>query len=352
MAFGLQHCDTNNKRRVIVALPQTSIIDQNAYQFKQIFGNDSVLVHHSQISSVSESESGEVLRANLAIENWDAPIIFTTTNQLFQSLFSRKKRDLRKLHNLTNSVIILDEFQKLPLHVLKPIFNILHTLRTHFGVTVLLTSATPYSYEALQQFRVIDEPPQEINTKGIRADTRVTYTKEEAPFTVDKLADELVKHQFVLCIVNTKKRARDVYNAVRQRTEKNVFHLSKAMCPHHLLKTIEQIKNLKKNTPVIVIATSIVETGVNFDFPVVYRELAPLASLIQAAGRSNRNFNYTVGKFVIFSFDEPTFVSEEYQLATEQTVAFLDHYGLDCLKDPTSFHLYDRALFAATVIED
>lgn len=160
MGYALTHAKEHHKTRVIVAIPYTSIIEQNANEYKQIFGESSVLEHHSQMELNEEDEKHSSTK--LAIENWDCPIVVTTTVQLFESLFSNRPSKCRKLHRITNSIIILDEFQKLPTHLLKPIFAMLDILIKKFNVTVLVSSATPLSFDRLDLFGNLENSPVEI----------------------------------------------------------------------------------------------------------------------------------------------------------------------------------------------
>lgn len=294
IAYGLEHIKHFNKKRIIVALPLVNIIDQTAKVYKEVFGAEAVLEQHSQMSYVDDT--GEAMeRAKLAAENWDSyPIIVTTTVELFESLFSNRTSKTRKLHRLADSVIILDEFQKLPIHVLAPIFESLHTLMTYFNVTVVLCSATPLSFDNAQLVGNMGKPvgiweQNDCLFKEMRR--RVEYVRLPEPVTALQLSEMILEQRQALCILNTRKDAYRVYRQVKlhKAGDEKVYHLSNRMCPDHRLKVITQIKkDLQNKLPVLVIATSLVEAGVDLDFPVVYRAISPLDSIIQAAGRANR----------------------------------------------------------------
>ena len=296
--WALHHAVKHRQRRIIIAIPYTSIIVQTASTLKAIFGEENVLEHHSNLNpeDIKNKELRE--RLQLATENWDYPIIVTTNVQLFESLFSNKRSDCRKLHNIANSVIILDEVQTLPIGFYEPIIDTLDTLKRVFGVSVLFTTASqpiltgkivgsnPFvSFEALPTVQEIIPSEAQLHDKLRRVDLKFM----ERAQTYDEIANELAKHQKVLCIVNTRKDAKEMFD----RLPKNglCLHLSRMMCPAHVDATIRQIKDALKNRndePIRVVATQLIEAGVDIDFPVVYRQAAGLDSILQAAGRCNR----------------------------------------------------------------
>ena len=284
--WALHHAVKNNRQRVIIAIPYTSIIVQTAATLKGIFGEDNVLEHHSNINPEDIKDEELCERIQLATENWDYPIIVTTNVQLFESLFSNKRSDCRKLHNIVKSVIILDEVQTLPLGFYKPIVHTLDTLQRVFGVSVLFTTAS-----------------------------QPILFMEEAN-TYDEIAKELAKHQRVLCIVNTRRDAKELYD--RLPKEGVCLHLSRMMCPAHVSDTIGHIKEALKNqdnSPIRVIATQLIEAGVDIDFPVVFRQEAGLDSILQAAGRCNREGKQRLCTTYVFSLGKehplpPGFISQ------------------------------------------
>ncbi len=303
MAFALRHANLQNKRRIIYVIPYTSIIEQTAEQFRAIFG-DAVLEHHSNLE-VSEA-SKEDARSRLACENWDAPLIITTTVQFFESLFASRTSRCRKLHNIAQSVVILDEAQLLPADFLKPILEIMRELQDNYGVTFVLSTATQPALGPHQNmdFNFSGLPGlREIIPPSFNLYERLQRTKVEnlegltTPLSWESLASRLKGHESVLCVVNRRDDARELWEKMPAGT----FHLSALMCGAHRSARIAEIKaNLKEKKPTRVISTQLVEAGVDFDFPVVYRALAGLDSVAQAAGRCNREGEMKQGMVYIF----------------------------------------------------
>jgi CRISPR-associated endonuclease/helicase Cas3 len=290
MAFALEHARCQNKQRVIYVIPYTSIIEQTAGIFREIFG-ENVVEHHANL----DPDKDEDARSRLATENWDAPIIVTTNVQFFESLFAARTSRCRKLHNIVNSVVILDEAQLLPPEFLQPVADVINLLAVHYGVTFVLSTATQPKLESfhsvgVQPFRGLDSVCEIIDDPDVLYDAleRVEVHVPNdltTPCSWDSLADELVQHPNVLCIVNRRDDARRLYQLMPEAT----LHLSALMCGEHRSRVIADIKaRLKRKEPVRVISTQLVEAGVDLDFPVVYRALAGLDSIAQAAGRCNR----------------------------------------------------------------
>jgi CRISPR-associated endonuclease/helicase Cas3 len=291
MAFALHHAVKQNKRRVIYVIPYTSIIEQTADQFRAIFG-DAVIEHQSNLD-VSDPTKDNA-RTRLAAENWDAPIIVTTSVQFFESLFASRTSRCRKLHNIVNSVVILDEAQLLPPDFLKPILQTLTELQKNYGVTLILSTATQpalgphksfdFNFEGLPGMTEIVKDPDDLHVQLKRVEVTLPPDLTQ-PTTWDDLANELMYHPSVLCIVNRRDDCRDLWN----RMPSGTFHLSALMCGAHRSVRIAEIKEqLKQSMPTRVISTQLVEAGVDLDFPVVYRALAGLDSIAQAGGRCNR----------------------------------------------------------------
>jgi CRISPR-associated endonuclease/helicase Cas3 len=309
--WALHHAVKNNLQRVIIAIPYTSIIVQTAAILKRIFGEDNVLEHHSNVNPEDIKNKDLRERLQLATENWDYPIIVTTNVQLFESLFSNKRSDCRKLHNIVKSVIILDEVQTLPLGFYKPIVNTLNTLQRVFGLSVLFTTASQpilsgrieganpmASFDALPSVHEIIPTEVRLHDKLRRVELQFL----EGTRSYDDIAEELSKHQKVLCIVNTRRDAKELYE--RLPKEGICLHLSRMMCPAHVSATIGQIKDAimtPSNQPVRVIATQLIEAGVDIDFPVVFRQEAGLDSILQAAGRCNREGKQKICTTYVFS---------------------------------------------------
>ncbi len=302
MAFALAHARHHGKRRVIHVIPYTSIIEQTAAVFREIFG-DAVIEHHSN----AETDPGrETSRSRLACENWDAPVIVTTSVQFFESLFASRTSRCRKLHNIVDSVVVLDEAQLLPPAFLQPILDVLNLLVRHYGVTIVLSTATQ---PALSTKTYFDRTVRGLDgVREIMADPDALYRNLdrvtvqlpddwETPVTWEALATELSGHDSILAIVNTRRHARELHRLM----PKGTLHLSALMCGAHRTEVIGTIKKrLERKEPTRVISTQLVEAGVDVDFPVVYRALAGLDSIAQSAGRCNREGHLERGRVVVF----------------------------------------------------
>ena len=323
--WALNHAVKNHLHRIIIAIPYTSIIVQTAATLKSIFGEENVLEHHSNVNPDDIKDREQRERMQLATENWDYPIIVTTNVQLFESLFSNKRSDCRKLHNIVKSVLILDEIQTLPLNFYKPIVHTLDTLCRLFGTSFLFTTASQpvltgriegtnpsVGFDALNSVHEIIPADAMLHDKLRRVELDIN----ETPKSYDEIATELAKHQRVLCIVNTRRDAKELYE--RLPKEGICLHLSRMMCPAHVAATIKHIeRSLKENSdsPIRVIATQLVEAGVDIDFPVVYRQEAGLDSILQAAGRCNREGKNGICTTYVFSLGKehplpPGFISQ------------------------------------------
>ena len=293
MAWALVHALKYNKTRIIFAIPYTSIITQTAQIYRSIFGDDNVIEHHSNID-----ENTNTQERKLAAENWDAPIVVTTNVQLFESLFANKTSRCRKLHNLVNSIIILDEAQMLPPEFLNPILTILKGLVDNYDVSVMFSTATQpaltgkvggkgqFAFEGIGS-ESVREVVQNVEELALNLKRVAIELPQNINETVDWLAiaNELQQYEQVLCIVNTRNQCRELNELMPEGT----LHLSRLMCTAHIMDVIDEIKQrLKENKPVRVISTQLIEAGVDIDFPVVYRAIAGLDSIAQCAGRCNR----------------------------------------------------------------
>lgn len=303
MAFALHHAVKHAKRRIIYVIPYTSIIEQTADQFREIFG-EAVIEHQSNLDVSDPAKDNE--RTRLACENWDAPVIVTTSVQFFESLFASRTSRCRKLHNIVNSVVVLDEAQLLPPEFLNPILYILRELQKNYGVTFLLSTATQpalgpqqsdFKFEGLPSMVEIMDNALELHKQLKRVEINVPADLN-TPTSWDALAAELTKYQSILCIVNRRDDCRELWSKMPEGT----FHLSALMCGAHRSERIKEIKRrLQDGIPTRVISTQLVEAGVDVDFPVVYRALAGLDSIAQAAGRCNREGRLPdKGKVVVF----------------------------------------------------
>lgn len=314
LIWAIRHALHNGMHRVIIAIPYTSIIAQTAYILKHIFGENAVLEHHSNFDPQSIRNSNLRHKAKLATENWDYPIIITTNVQLFESMFSNKPSDCRKLHNIVNSVIILDEVQTLPTDFLQPIVDSLKSYNNMFGVSVLFTTASQPLLSGIIEgcnpqtcFSGI-ENIREIIPRGFALHDklrRVNIDFDNTGHSYDEIAQELIRHKIVLCIVNTRRDAQEIFK--RLPNEGLTIHLSRMMYPKHVTQTIIKLKHaLAENSDKVirVIATQLIEAGVDIDFPVVYRQEAGLDSVLQAAGRCNREGKFDSATTHVFSLNK------------------------------------------------
>jgi CRISPR-associated endonuclease/helicase Cas3 len=314
LLWAMRHAVKHDKKRIIIAIPFTSIIVQTAAILRNIFGAENVLEHHSMTDFDTTGKDGINKFHKLATENWDAPIVVTTNVQLFESLFANKPSKCRKLHNLCNSVLILDEVQALPLEHFQPILDSLKTLQRLFGVSVLFTTA---SQPFINHEEIVYDNAKNLKLKGIGnvyeiIDDSESLSKKLRRATIhiegdvtdyDSIAARIAQHPRILCVVNTRKDAQEIYSRLPDDGQK--YHLSRMMCPAHVRQTIGEIKRqLQSNAPVIrVISTQLIEAGVDIDFPVVFRQQAGLDSIIQAAGRCNREGKLTMGDTYVFKLN-------------------------------------------------
>lgn len=294
--FALHHAGRHGMRRVIVAVPFLSVTDQNAKVYRDLLDPDGtgrvVLEHHTAVNLDGRRHGARWQR--LAAENWDAEFIVTTTVQLFESLHARMPGRMRKLHRLARSVIVLDEVQAIPVHVLEPVLLVLRQLVDHFGVTVVVASATQPEFWHLPVLEGVTPTSIVADSQGqYAALRRVRYRWWRTPKpTLAEVAAKASKHQRALVVVNTTDYARQVlgeWSASRTASKAAIRHLSTRMCSRHRLDTIGEINGLLAGDgDVLVVSTQLVEAGVDMDFPVVFRALAPAEAMLQAAGRCNR----------------------------------------------------------------
>jgi CRISPR-associated endonuclease/helicase Cas3 len=279
LLFALLHARHHKLRRVIVVIPYTSIIDQTAATFRNIFGSDSVLEHHSNLDPDEEN-----LLNRHCTENWDSPIVVTTSVQFFETLHSNHKRTLRKLHSIAESVVVLDEVQTFPIQLVKPIKDALGRLNKHFGITTVHCSATQ---PLLVQPEAIEIVPSPAGLFAITRNRVQVNWDIEIPADWQALGVAIRNHprRQVLAVVHTKRDAIDLAKAVGDEC----IHLSTFLCPLHRKAVLSRIHSqLNARQACLVVSTQLVEAGVDIDFPVVYRALAGIDSLAQAAGRCNR----------------------------------------------------------------
>ncbi|MDG4552385.1 MAG: CRISPR-associated endonuclease Cas3'' [Candidatus Contendobacter sp.] len=305
LAFALRHARHHGKRRIFYVIPYTSIIEQTAEVFRGVFGEDAVLEHHSNFDSERETP-----RSRVACENWDASLIVTTNVQFFESLFAARPSRTRKLHNILDSVVILDEAQLLPPDFLTPILGAIRELSRHYGVSFVLCTATQpalasqrgfdWRFDGLDDVREIvgdAAAVQELHAQLRRVEVALPEDLQ-APTSWETLATELETFPRALCIVDRRDDARILHGLLPTGT----VHLSGLMCGQHRSDVIAMIKaRLAAGEPIRVVSTQLVEAGVDLDFPVVYRALSGLDSIAQAAGRCNREGRcFNLGRVVVF----------------------------------------------------
>jgi CRISPR-associated endonuclease/helicase Cas3 len=361
LAFALRHATKhkikNGKSRIVYVIPYTSIIEQTAEVFRKIPGfQNAVVEHHSNLAETDESN--ETVRNRLAAENWDAPIIVTTSVQFFESLYGCRTSRCRKLHNIVNSVVIFDEAQCLPPGYLRPTVHAIRELYRHYKVTPVLCTATQpvltrteaFDFKFREGFEEVSEivsNPVELAERLKRVEVVLHRNKLE-PADLPELAEAIqAEGQSVLCIVNRKDDARRL---ARMLPDNHTIHLSTNMCGEHRTVTLAGIRQRLSNeaSPFYVISTSLVEAGVDIDFPVVYRALSGMDSIAQAAGRCNRegelrvNGRKVLGRTVVFlPREQPGYVRQPAGIARE----LLQAVNLESLLSPTTYEKYFRQRF-------
>ena len=333
MAFALEHLKQHGLKRIFYVIPYTSIIEQNAAKFREIFGNRNVLEHHSNFDpqTITGDDVDSVERLlKLSAENWDMPIVVTTNVQFFESLFSNKRSRCRKIHNLARSVIILDEAQMLPTEYLRPCLQALSELVRNYGSTVVICTATQPKLSAL-----LDESIRPIEIMRSPADLYEAFRRvnvnDLGSLSDEELSARLQEHRQVLCVVNTRAHAQHLHAALSEHGR--CFHLSARMCPAHRRKQLAEIKKLlREGADCRVISTQLIEAGVDIDFPVVYRAIAGVDSIAQAAGRCNREGRAERGEVYVFRS------TERYGRATswQRLTAEVGRMVMDTHEDPLS----------------
>lgn len=387
LAFALHHARRHSLRRIVLVMPFLNIIEQTAGIYREIFSEangfapNTVLEHHSLARTPQPATNDLEPEHNrptkkplqqLLAENWDAPIILTTSVQCLESMMSNRTSSCRKLHRLAGSVILFDEVQTIPPKLAKATLATLSRLADSAGpyrATVLFATATQPAFDVLHSqvlpLNVRGWQPREINATapdmfriaGRRIRTR---WRHQTPISIEALATELATHDQVLCIVNLKRHASAVTEALQRRcADDSVLHLSTNMCPAHRLVVLSKVRDrLNRGEPVRLISTQCVEAGVDIDFPAVYRALAPVDSLCQAAGRCNRHGDRAEpGAFTVFQFEEDGKAQfpPGYAQAINATNAWLtslagtcDLDTTDLLNDPDRLRAYFRTLYGST----
>ena len=360
MAFALRRAALQPERfrRVIVVIPFLSIIEQNAEVYARVFGHEAILEHHSGSltklrTTVSTQGDEQFVPANAndeeddyqrsgfrpETENWDAPLIVTTSVRFFESLFSNLPRDLRRVHNIARSIVILDEVQTLPRRLIGPLLDMMRELTEDWGVNFVFSTATQPAFERPQGKQDLRwEPGTLTEIIREREPLRAALKRAQICWELDRavswkeVADRALSADQCLVIVNLKNHASELYSEVLRAADdqgigaESVFHLSTRMCAAHRLRRLAQIrKSLKAGEPCYAVSTQLVEAGVDVDFPLVLRAIGPLDSIVQAAGRADREGRLTAelgrpgGEVVVFLPEDNKMPPQEYSQAAAIT---------------------------------
>jgi CRISPR-associated endonuclease/helicase Cas3 len=356
MSFALEHARLHSLRRVVVAIPFTSIIEQNADVYRRYLGEDAVLEHHSALEPTSDAS--ETARTRIASENWDAPVIVTTTVQLLESLFSNRSSACRKLHRLANSVIILDEAQSLPVCLLGPTLDGLKTLVRDYGATIVFSTATQPAFKQSSKRSWGIAKMRELVDSPASLFQQLERVKIEWPNDVnnktswESLADELCHHDNVLVVVHRRNDARVVTELLDERlSDQSTIHLSALMTAAHRSEVLAELKKRKsRGEPSRLVATQLVEAGVDLDFPIVYRALAGLDSIAQAAGRCNRE-GQLAGLGTVKVFVAPTEPPKGILQVSVKATRELLSQGPLRIDDPRDFETYFSTVYRSVDVD-
>jgi CRISPR-associated endonuclease/helicase Cas3 len=373
LAFALKHIVHHNAplatdearrfRRIIVVIPYTSIIEQTARVYRELFekafGPDYVLEHHSAVAPRErkedeglDAEEDRLRRARLAAENWASPLVVTTNVQFFESLFANRPSDCRKLHNIGRSVVLFDEVQTLPPRLVPSLLSAVRLLTRDYGVTAVFMTATQPAFASIGAALPYGWQPEPIATneaglaEALRR-TRIELPGGDAKTTWPEIAQRLACEPQSLCVVNTTKDARELFGLVRRPEPDAAFHLSARMCPAHRQEKLKIVRDrLAAGQPCRLVSTQLIEAGVDVDFPVAFRALGPLDSIIQTAGRCNREGRHVAPcPVVVFRPVEMKLPPGAYALATAKTEEFLARHPDAPLHQPEIYQKYFTELY-------
>ena len=353
LAFALAHAKQHHLSRIIYVIPYTSIIEQNAAVFREILGTNAVLEHHSGVLYDMEPEADPAtIRMAQATENWDMPVVVTTAVQFFESLFADRSSKCRKLHNLANSVIIFDEAQMLPIPYLKPCVYAISQLVQHYGVSAVLCTATQPALEPLFREFIPDTPSIELCPSDIFQNPifqRVSFRKA-GQLNFDCLAEHLQAQRQVLCIVNSRKSAQEIYQRL---SGEGCYHLSTLMYPAHREMVLKEIRQrLKDDLPCRVVSTSLIEAGVDVDFPAVYREVLGLDSILQAAGRCNREGKRPAAESIVTVFHLDVAPPELFSVPIEAGQKVMENYENIASQEAISAYFHELLALKGRAAQD
>jgi len=331
LAFALDHAVQHGLCRVVVVIPYTSIIEQTAEEYRKALGRDVVLEHHTNVDPERETAANR-----LASENWDAPVVVTTSVQFFESLYANRPAKCRKLHRVARSVVVFDEVQTFPANLLAPVRHVLSELTEHYGTSVVLCTATqPALLQGVRE--ILPDSEGEFAAVADRCEIRLPQTEEA--ITWEALADAIRQHTQAMAIVHRRVDAQVLANLVGD----GCLHLSARMCAAHRSVVLAEVKRrLAAGEPCLLVATQLVEAGVDVDFPEVYRALAGADSLAQAAGRCNREGR---GHGTLHVFVAPTRAPRGILQTAERVARTMWLEGLLDLKAPGTFREYFARLY-------
>ncbi|MGD0126153.1 MAG: CRISPR-associated endonuclease Cas3'' [Terriglobia bacterium] len=375
LAFALRHAERFGLRRIVTVLPYLTIIDQTVGNYRKAIAplvganrlNEFILEHHSLAGAEPESVEGKLdgedaasrRRRELA-ENWDSPLIVTTSVQFLESLFSNRPAACRKLHRLAASVILFDEVQTLPVNLAIPTLAALSRLAERYGATVVFSTATQPAFTHLdehvrkfcvQGWRATEVVPASAGLFGRTQRASVIWPELDRSASWKELADQIaaVETRQVLCILNLKRHALTLFQELRDRGSDGLFHLSTNMCPAHRRAVLLEVRaRLLSHQPCHLVSTQCVEAGVDVDFPEVFRAFAPLDAIIQAAGRCNRNHLRPTGALRVFVPEEEAYPDSAYAQAAGVTRLLLKARGPGEMNidDPGLATTYYRELYS------
>jgi CRISPR-associated endonuclease/helicase Cas3 len=375
LAFALQHIvhfnatlaedDPRRFRRIIVVIPFTSIIEQTARVYRDLFedafGADYVLEHHSAVAprarknDLDKDAEGERLRrARLAAENWASPLVVTTSVQFFESLFSNRPSDCRKLHNIGRSVVLFDEVQTLPADLVPSLLSVVKLLTRDYGVSAIFMTATQPAFTAADAALPYEWKPATIAfdenglAEALRR-TRIELPAKDCKMSWKRVAERLAAETQSLCVVNTTSDARNLFNLLHAHQDDGLFLLSSRLCPQHRREKLAIIRQrLLEGKPCRLVSTQVIEAGVDIDFPIAFRAMGPLDSIIQTAGRCNREGKSIEPRpVIVFRPEEMKTPPGAYRVATAKTEEFLDRHpdAVNQLHRPDFYASYFRELY-------
>lgn len=353
LSYALKHAAKNKLSRVIYVIPFTSIIEQTAGEFREVLGADNVVEHHSSIAEEQDNEKNRY-----ATENWDAPVIVTTTVQFFETLYASRNKRCRKIHNIARSVIVFDEVQSLPPTMLAPCLAVLRELQRGYNCSLLLCTATQPTFENKGVFSIGWKQGDMQSVLGKDFERMLAESmKRVNVYRIGKMTQEkLIAHflnqtqRSALFIVNLTREAQALFAALREAGIESLFHLSARMCPAHRREVLSVVRRrLEMGEPVVLVSTRVIEAGVDVSFPIVYRDRCGLDSLAQSAGRCNRHGEAEVGLVFAYEAEEPEYALPDVFVDTKNAVyAFEEVLGDEETVDITRAELieaYFRAYY-------